>query len=101
LNRRSLHFGPTARRGRRDDKGEGGSWGTASRGGPPGATDHAAEVATNELGIFVCKYVSLDVAEGGLRLLVDAIVEQIGASWGGLQAEILAFSSSHEKRWPM
>ena len=46
-------------------------------GDPARVADQAAKVATNELGILVRKYVSLDVAEGGLRFLVDAIVERL------------------------
>jgi hypothetical protein len=37
---------------------------------PARAADDAAEVAANELGILVCKYVSLDLPESGLGLLV-------------------------------
>src|ERR1700746_1517078 len=42
---------------------------------PGGAADHAAEVAAREVWIFVGEHVGLDVAEGGMRLVPDAVVE--------------------------
>src|ERR1700730_971665 len=42
---------------------------------PGGAADHAAEIAAPEVRIFVGEHVGLDVAEGGMRLVPDAVVE--------------------------
>src|ERR1700680_4721082 len=56
---------------------------------PGGAADHAAEIAAREVRIFVGEHVGLDVAEGGMRLVPDAVVEGLGdffletAAWGG------------------
>lgn len=38
-------------------------------------TDHTAEVATVEAGIFVCQHVRFHVSKGGLRLVFYALVE--------------------------
>src|SRR5271168_4432319 len=42
---------------------------------PGGVADNAAEVAADERGVLVGEDVGLDVAEGGLGPLVDAVVE--------------------------
>src|SRR5580704_7789050 len=42
---------------------------------PGGAAAHAAEIAAREVRIFVGEHVGLDVAEGGMRLVPDAVVE--------------------------
>src|SRR5712671_710277 len=43
--------------------------------GPSGGADHAAEIPGSEGGILVGENVGLDVAEGRIRLVVDAVVE--------------------------
>src|SRR5882757_8743169 len=43
--------------------------------GPSGSSDHAAEIAADEVRILVREHVGLDVAEGRLRLVLDAVVE--------------------------
>ena len=55
---------------------------------PGGVPDDAAEVAADELGVLVGEDVGLDVAERGLGLLVDAVVEglddvflEVGGAW--------------------
>lgn len=42
---------------------------------PARVADDTAEVAALEPGILICKYVGLDIAERGFRLLVNAIVK--------------------------
>src|SRR6202022_3050008 len=42
---------------------------------PGGSSDHAAEIAALEVRILVRQHVGLDVAEGCLRLVLDAVVE--------------------------
>src|ERR1700730_11309863 len=42
---------------------------------PGGATDHAAEISQREMRVFVGEHVGLDVAEGRMRLVPDAVVE--------------------------
>src|SRR5258708_9365162 len=44
---------------------------------PGGAADHAAEVAAMKVRILVREHVGLDVAEGRLRLVLDAVVERL------------------------
>src|SRR5258705_10862332 len=43
--------------------------------GPSGGADHAAEIPGSEGGILVGENVGLDVAEGRIGLVVDAVVE--------------------------
>jgi hypothetical protein len=43
--------------------------------GPGRGADHAAEILRPERGILVGEHVGLDIAEGRLRLVVDAVVE--------------------------
>src|SRR6202007_5551 len=42
---------------------------------PGGAADHAAEISRREMRVLVGEHVGLDVAEGGMRLVPDAVVE--------------------------
>src|SRR6202011_1983836 len=42
---------------------------------PGGSSDDAAEIAAGEVRILIREHVGLDVAEGRLRLVLDAIVE--------------------------
>src|SRR5882757_5559842 len=42
---------------------------------PSGPSDHAAEIAAGEVRILVREHVGLDVAEGRLRLVLDAVIE--------------------------
>src|SRR6266851_9525651 len=51
-------------------------WGYRSA-APGGAADHAAEVAAMEVRLLVRDHVGLDVAEGRLRLVLDAVVERL------------------------
>src|SRR5712692_666270 len=51
------------------DRGEPGS------AAPGGFSDDAAEIAAREERILVREHVGLDVAEGRLRLVLDAVVE--------------------------
>src|SRR5258707_11296588 len=44
---------------------------------PGGAADHAAEVAAMEVQLLVGDHIGLDVAEGRLRLVLDAVVERL------------------------
>ena len=45
--------------------------------GPSGGADHAAEIPGSEGGILVGENVGLDVAEGRIGLVVDAVVEAL------------------------
>lgn len=49
----------------------------AGSGDPVNATNDAGEFARSNLGVFVRKYTGLDTTEGGLRLLVDTVVERL------------------------
>src|SRR6266851_5480576 len=51
-------------------------WGDGSA-APGGAADHAAEVAAMEVRLLVGNHVGLDVAEGRLRLVLDAVVARL------------------------
>src|SRR5882757_6403113 len=42
---------------------------------PGGATNHAAEISRREMRVLVGEHVGLDVAEGSMRLVPDAVVE--------------------------
>jgi len=42
---------------------------------PSGSSDDAAEIAAGEVRILIREHVGLDVAEGRLRLVLDAVVE--------------------------
>src|ERR1700716_1284244 len=42
---------------------------------PSGAADHAAEISSREMRVLVGEHVGLDVAEGSVRLVPDAVVE--------------------------
>src|SRR5580704_7382867 len=42
---------------------------------PSGSSDDAAEIAAGEVHILIREHVGLDVAEGRLRLVLDAVVE--------------------------
>src|SRR5579859_1538458 len=63
---------------------------TALLAAPRGVTNHAAEVAAAEVGVFVCEYVRFHVSKGGLRLVFDAVVE-------GLQDILLEISPARER----
>src|SRR5216683_1851990 len=42
---------------------------------PGGVADHAAEIAAGKMRILIREHVGLHIAEGRLRLVLDAVVE--------------------------